>query len=171
MDTVVEFEKAWENFRIRLKGKLLEAISGSKLTLSAANKILSHTAKGLTDPYHAEGIWFKNYMGVNPDKAKEISDIVSFSMRFFVEVEEKSFPKTVTYGAPAATGLLGYGTAVAFGAGSVGKIVSVVAPAALTYLTVNKVKKDKKISSETQMVTQYIEQLETYKKEIIEKCN
>lgn len=160
------FEKQWDKFIVKFKGKLLGEAKKQKLSHPLVCILLRDIKLCWESEYDECGRWLKDYKKINPEKADQIHNILDSLTLSEVE-PPKEIPDLVEYAVPLAGAAVGLGVSSMLGAQLIVKTVSTVVPALLLYSSIKTVKSNKKSNGDSLLINKYIEQLDTYKERIM----
>ena len=168
MNTNIDnFERLWDVFYVRLKGKIMTKAKNQELTYPLMKLILSDAKSDWTTEYDECGRWLKDYMQENPAKGRIVWEILTDNMSF-KEVAKKSDSLGIAGTlAPLAGAALGFGISPLLGAGIVIKIVSAIVPAGLAFGAVKTLEPKMKDKSLSDCIDGYLSQLEKYKNSVL----
>lgn len=161
------FEKLWDKFFARLKGKILAQADKQELTYPLMKLILADAKSDWMSEYDEGGRWLRDYMNENPAKGRLVYDILTDNISFS-EVQKKS-DSTGVVGlvAPLAGAALGFGVSSIFNAGVVVKIISAVVPAGLLFGTTKAMEPKLRHKRKQEQIDAYLSQLDKYKFSVI----
>lgn len=160
------FERLWDNFIVKLKGKLLNVSMQKELTFSYVKLILDNEIYAWDSDYDEEGRWLKQYMNENPREGQLIKEILLDDMSF-TEIEPPKKADSLTYIVPVVGAAAGLGLSSIFNANLIVKAISTVAPAAILFPTTKTVLNYFSSYNSQTLIDNYIGQLDKYKNSII----
>lgn len=166
MTQTENFERLWENFISKIKGKLINASMQKKLTFSYVKLILDNEIYAWDSDYDEEGRWLRQYTDENPRCGQLIKEIL-FNDMSFTEIEPPKKADGLKYAVPIVGAAAGLGIASIFNANLIVKAISTVAPAAILFPTTKTVLSYFSDSNSQAMIDSYISQLDKYKNSII----
>lgn len=161
------FEKLWDKFFARLKGKILREADKQELTYPLMKLILTDAKSDWMSEYDEGGRWLRDYMNENPAKGRLVYDILTDNMSFCEVAKKSDSMGLVSLVAPLAGAALGFGISSIFNAGVVVKIISTVVPAGLIFGTTKAMEPKFKNKRKQEHMEAYFNQLEKYKLSVI----
>ncbi len=161
------FEKQWDKFILKFKGKLISEAKKQKLTYPLVCILFRDIKLCWESEYDESGRWLKEYKRTNLEKGEQILNVLQ-NLTLSEEEAAKELPELVEYAAPVAGAAVGLGISSMLGATLIVKAVSAVAPALLLYSSIKTVKTSQKSNNESMQIGKYIEQLEAYKNQIMQ---
>lgn len=161
------FSQAWEAYRIRAKGALLEKRAQGPLTAAAARLALSTAGTTWEDPYSPSGSWLAALTERDPDAGRRVLDAVrSFSPIEPPAPREQHSGLAETGAAAVALGAAGGIGAHALGATTAVTVGAALAVAAVAGVATNQVLSARKPRADHDPMTAYLEQLDLLREEI-----
>lgn len=161
------FEKNWEQFMTRLRGKILHYAQRQKLTYSLMKLILKDASNGWDSDLEENGRWLMQYCRQNPQEGELVRKILLEDMRFTEMPKEKGDWEILTHAVPVAGAAAGFGLSAMFDARPVMKAVCTVAPALLLYPMAKGFEGSVKDRNTQEYIDKYLLQLDKYKKSVI----
>lgn len=161
------FEKHWEKFITRLKGKMIKQSEKQKLTYPMVKLLLSDTVLDWGSEYDEIGRWLMDYSKRNPEQGGRIRNVLMDDMNFTEIAQQKDYSEVINYAVPLAGAIAGFGVSSLWHAGTVVKAVSTLAPAAILYPSTKALGTAFKDNSRNAMINGYMEQLGKYKMNVL----
>ena len=160
------FPEAWEAYRIRVKGALLEKRSQGPLTAAAARLAVRTEEAIWEDPYSPCGSWLAGIAERDANAGRRVLDAV----RSFSPIEPPSPPEhsgLVEAGAAAlALGTAGGAGVRALGAAIPAAVGTGLVVAAVTGIVTNQALRARKSNETRSPIDDYLEQLDLVRQEI-----
>lgn len=155
------FDKYWSNFIAQVKGKLIKVASNQTVTNSYANLILNDVASSWFSEYDVNGKWLLEYKKKNPEKAKQVYEVLG-NMHFQELESSGEISPAYDFVIPTIGALGGWCISYFCGAVPIIRIISTLAPAGVLYpiartwrLKMGALNKDKAMEA-------YVGQLDRY---------
>lgn len=168
MDKDVElFEKYWEQFLTRVKGRMMKQAKKQEMTYPLLNLLLSDISLSWDSNVEESGRWLGQYCEKNPQKGGMIRQILLEDMEFSEILGNEKGSDAMNYIVSAAGAATGYCISSALHAGKVAKTISTVVPALLLYPSAKAVGENTKNRNQKEYMEEYISQLEKYKKGVL----
>lgn len=165
MDRDVElFEKYWEQFLIRVKGRMVSQAKKQELTYPLLKLLLKDISLSWDSDVEENGRWLRQYSEENPQKGEMIRQILLEDMEFSEVLSNDKSPAAVNYIVPAAGAAAGYCISSVLHAGAAAKAISTVAPALLLYPSAKAIGENAKNKNQRESMEAYLSQLEKYRK-------
>lgn len=161
------FEKNWEQFMTRLRGKIMHYAQRQKLTYSLMKLILKDALNSWDSDKEESGRWLMQYCRQNPQGGAMVRRILLEDMDFTEVSKEKGNWDILTHAVPVAGAAAGFGISSAMGATSVTKAVFTIAPALLLYPAAKGFSGSVKDRNTEEYIDRYLLQLDKYKKSVI----
>ncbi len=166
MTTNQEFENVWKKFMVLCHAKLWEKSKQCRLTAAAAEMSVKDAAFVWFDQYEACGQWLKNLEQKQPQAVGKIKDILE-NISLEEAPEKRSFPDLGVLGVAAGGAAAGIGVgAFVLHLGTVGKLISAVAPAAALYPAMKSYQKSDKERAQMETISEYLAQMDLLKDQI-----
>jgi len=168
------FEEAWQRFETRFKGKLLAQANKQGITLSLANLLLKDASSDWFSGYGHEGKWLADYKSEYPDRAKTVTTMLKHELKLTDQAEQKSSTASLAAGAkmkyvlPTTGAVVGAVVASALSLPLVPQLALMALPAAALYPVGKELGKNRVAKNRQSAIDDYLAQLETYKKKILD---
>lgn len=161
------FEKQWGKFLTTVKGKLVRESKTQKITYPLLNLLLQDVRLNWDSEFEENGRWLKGYKKANPEAGERIQHILLKKMAFTEITQKKDNSQLMNYVVPVIGAAAGIGISTILHANLAIKAVSTVVPAVAMYAATKSVGMSKTASDTTQLIDQYMAQLDTFKAEIL----
>lgn len=161
------FEKNWEQFMTRLRGKIMHYAQRQKLTSSLMKLILKDASNSWDSDKEENGRWLMHYCRQNPQGGELVRRILLEDMDFTEVPERKGNGEILTHVVPVAGAAAGFGISSAMGATTVAKAVFTIAPALLLYPAAKGFSGSVRDRNAEEYIDRYLLQLDKYKKSVV----
>lgn len=168
MREIEQFERNWKKFTEVIHGKMLTRPAKSELTPRVANLMLSDALGTWSSEVDESGRWLLAVMQTDMRKGKEIEKIFLDEMHFKKRKNIKRIPKAVLYSVPVLFAAAGFFIARIFTETVWIQALAVCLPLLIVYLVLIGLTKGLQEAGKEMMIEDYMDQLSTYRKEIIQ---
>jgi len=160
-----KFKENWKRFETNLYGKLLATMEKQELTVGLANIILRDILADWLSMYDICGRWLNEYSAENPEKGREIKEILERNVRFTTEIKQNKTATYMKYALPVVGAAIGSGVASALSKKLAIRAAATVLPAAALYPVASQYEKNN--GGKHKVIEGYIAQLDTYRADIV----
>ena len=164
MDETEGFEKAWNSFISKVKGRLKTISEKGNFDYERIKLTINKLKLDWRSDEAIEGRWLSEYTEKHPDKGKEIEILLTESMRVQPAEKEKNISPLFTHAMPAAGAILGFSSSHIRNENIFVQGASAVIPAAVLFAAGKHVSNELKYKQTKNKMEFYIHQLESYKK-------
>ncbi len=162
-----KFTDVWSHFEALVRGKLSDKLKSEKVDVNFANIILDKAALIWFSGTGVEGKWLADYKLAEPEKGKEISEVLHNELSFFDNATQNNGGNYIKYGVPVAGGIAVGAIAKTLGVGGpLARTLGAGAVAAAMYPIAKGYSEDATRKSKNAVVDAYIEQLQQCKGKI-----
>lgn len=161
------FEKYWERFMARLRGKIMHHAQRQNLTYSLMKLILKDASDSWNSDLEENGRWLMQYCGQNPQEGALVRRILLEDMEFAEISVNKANWEVLAHAVPVAGAASGFGISSALGATPIMKAFFTIAPALLLYPAARGFSGGIKDRSTEEYIDRYLLQLDKYKKSVV----
>ncbi len=166
--TIQEFRVCWARFKKRFERKLYEKSESQQLTYKRVSAVLKETQTVWESKEHPCGSWLGTFLAFYPEQGAMVKEILMEKLSTTPTEMKKGFSKIIHLVTPFVGAVLGFCIAKALGANVFISIASFLAPFIVLLAAMKNVSEIVQEKNTDCYVSNYLEQLETYKDFVIE---
>lgn len=160
------FEKVWDNFIAKFKGKLLRQSNNGNLNYSDVKLVFMDIVLSWSIKTDIEGKWLADYTASNPEKGSLIKKILTEDLSINEIADLKSID-FLNFIIPVSGAVLGLCITSFCDAEFIIKAVSTVIPPIALYPATKYALSSIKVNRTENLINSYVSQLDKYKQSII----
>lgn len=165
------FTQHWNNFLSELRGKLLITVRTQELSLPLANLILGELACYWHSSSDVKGVWFTKYCDTHTKEGQIISCILTNDLKFGTKEDIRTMSDITKYLLVVASAAFGFGLSSFFDMSKTIRTIATLLPMLAAFPLLNAYQERQKISSQKNIIDNYINQLKKFEMSICSIIN